>query len=100
MKISYAPFTMSLTAETTIYQNQYRCRVGQNDFNYTTNPSANKQSTTGSYIDQITGSEFRPYATCIGLYNAMDELLVVGKLATPYPIPPNTDMSFVIRWDS
>jgi hypothetical protein len=25
---------------------------------------------------------------------------VVGKLSTPYPVPPNTDMVFVIRWDS
>lgn len=54
----------------------------------------------GTLIDNITGSDFRPYATTVGLYNAANELLVVGKLATPYPIPSNTDMTFVIRWDS
>jgi hypothetical protein len=40
------------------------------------------------------------YATTVGLYNERDELLVVGKLSAPYPIPPNTDMTFVVRYDS
>jgi hypothetical protein len=91
---------MSFFAETTMYQNEYRCRVSENDFNYTQNPSATISASTGSYIDAITGSDFRPYTTCVGLYNERDELLVVGKLSTPYPIPPNTDMTFVVRWDS
>lgn len=91
---------VSFLAETTIYQNEYRCRISENDFNCTQNPSANKIGTTGSYIDNITGSDFKPYATCIGLYNDRDELLVVGKLSTPYPISPNTDMTFVVRYDS
>lgn len=92
--------TCSFMAETTIYQNEYRCHVSENDFNYTQNPSATKSTTTGSYIDAITGSDFRPYATCVGLYNDRNELLIVGKLSTPYPIPPNTDMTFVVRYDS
>ena len=92
--------TCSFLAETTIYQNEYRCHVSENDFNYTQNPSATKSTTTGSYIDAITGSDFRPYATSVGLYNARNELLIVGKLSTAYPIPPNTDMTFVIRYDS
>jgi hypothetical protein len=90
----------SFYAETTIYQNQYICRVNENDFNYTLNPSATISTSTGSYIDAVTGSDFRPYATTVGLYNSKDELLVVGKLSTPYPIPPNTDISFVVRYDS
>jgi len=94
--------TCSFLAETTIYQNEYRCRISENDFNYTTNPSAVTSSlgNTGSYINAVTGSDFRPYATCIGLYNERSELLVVGKLSTPYPISPNTDMTFVVRYDS
>jgi hypothetical protein len=88
------------TAESTIYENSVRCRVSENDFNYTLNPSANLAGSTGSYIDAVTGSDFRPYATTVGLYNESNELLVVGKLSTPYPIPSNTDITFVIRWDS
>lgn len=100
MPIAYSPFTMSLNAETTIYQNEVRCRVSENDFNYTLNPSANKAGTSGSYIDAVTGSDFHPYATTVGLYNDQDQLLVVGKLSTPYPIPENTDLTFIVRWDS
>jgi hypothetical protein len=100
MPIAYSPYTMSLNAQTTIYQNEVRCLVNENDFNYTLNPSANKAGTSGSYIDAITGSDFHPYATTVGLYNDKNELLVVGKLSTPYPIPQNTDITFIIRWDS
>jgi len=100
MALLYQPFTMSFQAETTIYQNEYRCHINENDFNYTTNPSATISSTSGSYSNAITGSDFRPYATCIGLYNERDELLVVGKLSQAYPIPPNTDVTFIVRYDS
>jgi hypothetical protein len=55
---------------------------------------------SGVLKDNLTGSDFKPYATCIGLYNERNELLVVGKLAQPYPIPANTDITFVVRWDS
>lgn len=93
-------FFISFKAESTIYQNEIRCLVYENDFNYTQNPSAVKSGTSGSYIDAVTGSDFRPYATTVGLYNDRDELLVVAKLARPYPIPQNTDMTFIVRWDS
>jgi hypothetical protein len=98
--IQATPYSISFLAESTIYQNEVRCLVNENDFNYTLNPSAIKDGTSGSYIDVVTGSNFRPYATTVGLYNDVDELLVVGKLSTPYPIPSNTDITFVIRWDS
>lgn len=100
MPISYSPYTMSLVVETTIYQNEVRCLVNENDFNYTQNPSATKAGTTGSYINAVTGSDFHPYTTMVGLYNDKDELLVIGKLSRPYPVPQNTDMTFIVRWDS
>ena len=120
----YNPYTLNLTAETTIYQNEVKCRVLENDFNYSQNPTVfartafitgsgalplfappGQQPTDGNIIDgtladNITGSNFHPYATTIGLYNDNNQLLVVGKLATPYPIPANTDITFIVRWDS
>ena len=50
--------------------------------------------------DNVTGSAFNPYATTVGLYNDANQLLVVGKLATPYQIPENTDITFIVKWDS
>ena len=97
---SYSPFTLKLTAESTIYQNEIRCHVNENEYNYTLNPSANAFGTSGSYIDAVTGSDFQPYATTVGLYNDADELIIVGKLGVPVPIPKNTDITFIIRYDS
>lgn len=113
------PYKLGLTAETTIYVNEVKCRVLENDFNYSQNPTAFKYITPitgssalpfysgstgiitdGTLADNVTGSSFHPYATTVGLYNESNELLVVGKLATPYPIPSNTDITFIIRWDS
>ena len=91
---------ISFLAETTIYQKEHRCHISENDFNYTQNLSAVKIGGTGSLSDNVTGSDFRPYTTCVGLYNERNDLLVVGKLSRPYPIPPNTDMTFVVRYDT
>jgi hypothetical protein len=103
MPISYVPYVLTLGSETTIYQNEVKCRVLENDFNYTQNPTALSQSISGSggqLANNVTGSAFNPYATTIGLYNDSNQLLVVGKLATPYPIPENTDITFIVKWDS
>ena len=93
-------YTLGFASEITIYQNEVRCVVNENDFNYTLNPSANKAGSTGSYIDAVTGSDFHPYFTTVGLYNDADELLLVGKMSRPYPVPQNSDMTIVVRWDS
>jgi len=94
---------IGFTEETTIYQNEVKCHVNENDFNYSQNPtmlSAVAMAPSGTIADNVTGSDYRPYATTVGLYSAANELLVVGKLGTPYPIPSNTDMTFIVRWDS
>ena len=124
MPIAYVPYKLSLTAETTIYQNEVKCRVSENDFNYSQNPTIFAQITSitgsnalpmfapygqtnklgiivdGAIANNVSGSSFNPYATTVGLYNESNELLVVGKLATPYQIPENTDMTFIVKWDS
>jgi hypothetical protein len=118
------PYSLGLTSETTIYVNEVKCRVLENDFNYSQNPTVFKNTTfitgalampfygpqggkaqvgiitDGTIADNLTGSSFHPYATTIGLFSSANELLVVGKLATPYPIPANTDITFIVRWDS
>ena len=121
---STIPFSLGLTSETTIYQNEVKCRVLENDFNYSQNPTVFKNVTPvtasaatpyyapyggvsawgvitdGTMADNVTGSSFHPYATTVGLYNDAGQLLVVGKLGTPYPIPSNTDITFIVKWDS
>lgn len=93
------PYTLTLTNESTLFQREIRCKINENEFNYTMNPSAVVPGSSGSLIDAVTGSEFRPYATTIGLYNDADELVMVAKFSTPIPIPQNTDMTIVVKYD-
>jgi len=95
---NYTPYTMSFQSETTIYQNRVTCHINENEFNYSMNPTC--MTVSGSIKDNVSGSEFNPYATTIGLYNEENELLAVAKFGTPIPIPRNTDMTVIVQWDS
>ena len=92
------PSTISFMSSYRIYENQYKCTVRENEFNYTQNPSA--RSGSGEfYYSFVTGSSFSPYVTTMGLYNDAKELLVVGKLSQPIPISLDTDTTFIVNFD-
>lgn len=97
MPVPYSPYKVKFKSTQTIYQQQYICQVDENEFNYTTNPTI--ANVSGSVHDFVTGSDFTPYVTSIGLYNEIGELLVVSKLAQPFRMPSNTDVNFVIKYD-
>ena len=66
--------------------------------NFTQNPTA----LTGSdnkLKDIVTGSEFTPYITTVGLYNDAQELIAVGKLGQPIPKPANTELTIKVKLD-
>jgi len=81
-----------------VFTSNYYCKVKDSEFNFTFNPSAITGS-NGTLRDNITGSEFRPYITTIGLYNDANELLGVAKLGRPTPKSSDTDMTFVVKLD-
>jgi hypothetical protein len=90
--------SLSFMSSYRIYENQYKCTIRENEFNYTQNPS----SVSGSgeyYYSFVTGSYFNPYATTIGLYNDNKELLVVGKLSQPIPLSDQIDTTFIVNFD-
>ena len=85
-----------------IYENEYQCMVEQHEYDYTLNPSArkNKHYLNPELANFTTGSNFRPYVTTIGLYNENNELLAVGKLGQAIRMNDETDMTFVVRYDT
>lgn len=93
----------------TIFETQYKCTISANEFNYSMNPSLlsssingqNKIRTSGSayYADYVTGSDFSPFVTTVGLYNNNKELIAVGKLAQPLSLSPNTDTTILVNID-
>ena len=82
-----------------IYTYSYHCNVKESEFNFTQHPSALKDS-SGSIADNISGSEFQPYFTTVGLYNDTNELIAVAKMAQPVPVSDNTEMTVVVKLDT
>ena len=90
--------TCSFSSSNTIFETQYKCTIGESEFNHSLNPSIISGS-DGIALDFTTGSFFTPYVTTVGLYNDARELIAVGKLAQPLPISKTTDTSILINID-
>ncbi len=54
---------------------------------------------TTSYRDFVTGSNFAPYITTIGLYDDNNDLLAVGRLAKPVKNDKELSIGFILRFD-
>jgi hypothetical protein len=95
-------FKLSFTNEYTVYENYITAHVKENEFNLTYNPSLRTTSSNAysEINDFATGSAFQPYASTLGLYNDDNDLLMVAKFGQPVPISVETDMTFLIRYDS
>ena len=94
-------FNLSVQNEHNIYENEVRCIVKESEFNLSYNPTLVTGSyESGSLLAFTTGSTFRPYATAIGLYNDDNELLMVAKVAKPIMMSPDTDMTFIVKYDT
>ena len=97
--ITSSNVTCSFSSSLTIYETQYKCTMGENEFNFSLNPSLISGSTDGTVYDYVTGSYFDPYVTTIGLYDELQNLLAVGKLAQPLPTTATTDTTILINID-
>ena len=93
--------SLAFQNEHIIYENEVRCIVKESEFNLSYNPSL----VTGSYSDGnlrsfATSESFQPYVTTIGLYNSNNDLLMVAKLGKPIVVSPDTDMTFIVKYDT
>jgi hypothetical protein len=91
--------TCSFLSSFKIQETQYKCTIRQNEFSFTLNPSVVSSSADGTLYGFITGSNFSPYITTVGLYDEMQNLLAIGKLAQPLPSSPTTDTTILINLD-
>ena len=89
--------TCSFTSSMTIYETQYKCTIRESEFNATLNPSA--RDSDGTLNSNVTGSYFSPYVTTVGLYDELQNLLAVGKLAQPLPTSDTTDTTILVNLD-
>jgi len=112
----YTNATMSFQNEHIIYENEVRCIIKESDYNLSYNPTlleyggqyiisgSDGYTLTGSLDSTVknfaTGSSFQPYVTTIGLYNDDNELLMVAKLGKPIVLSADTDMTFIVKYDT
>lgn len=85
--------------QTNLYSTAFFCRATNSEFNYSSNPTfvdSNKRIrvTSGSNILQT-----RTYVTTVGLYDANDNLLAVGKVNKPITKSPDSEAIFRVRLD-
>lgn len=95
--VTGSEITCSFSSSYTIYETQYKCTIGESEFNVTQNPSiADKDGKMLSFASQ---EYFSPYVTTVGLYNDQKDLLAVAKLGQPLPTSQTTDTSVLINID-
>jgi hypothetical protein len=91
--------SVNFSSSLRIYENQYKCTINENEFQFSLNPTLLSGSLDDVYYDFVTGSFFTPYITTVGLYNESNELLIVGKLSNPIPISQYTDTTIIVNLD-
>jgi hypothetical protein len=97
----YENATISFQNEHIIYENEVKCTINESEFSLSYNPSLVTGSyTSGSLRGFATSASFTPYVTTIGLYNDDNDLLMVAKLSKPIVISADTDMTFIVKYDT
>jgi len=96
--IIYTPFTASYRSTVTINELSVVARLDAGDFNMSTNITLTQDDDV-TYYSFVSGSDFAPYITTIGMYNDAGQLLAIGKLANSIRKRNDVDMNFLIRLD-
>lgn len=93
-----SPYTSSYRSTLTINELNVITKLDSGDFNMSTNLTLTKDDDS-TYQSFVSGSDFAPYITTIGLYDDFGRLLAIGKLAQPVRKRSDVDMNFLIRID-
>jgi hypothetical protein len=77
------------------------CEIKRNEYNVSSNASLRVGGTDDDnrLIPMVTGSDFRPYITQIGLYNDTGDLLALGKLGSPLKKRQDVDVTINVKFD-
>jgi prophage antirepressor-like protein len=79
----------------------YICKLKEDEFNFTSNPSIRLDNNPESEVPKAitSNSDFAPYITTVGLYTSFGELVAIGKLGTPIKKRDNVDLNLIVRFD-
>jgi len=95
-------FLLDFKSTQTITEHEIICRLNPSEFNMSLNPSLRVDGRINTQFAKsfITGSDFTPYITTIGLYNDKYEMVAVAKLSSPIPKLNDVPLNFIVRFDS
>jgi len=94
---------ISFNNTTEVNSSMFFCRLNNNEFNYSTNPTYLRDSKI--VVKSIPGSanQFNEmpfsYVTTVGLYSEINELLAVAKLSEPIKKTPENEFILRVRLD-
>ena len=81
-----------------VYERIIKCIIKNYEFNFSYNPTT-IISGSSNIKGFVSGSNFHPYITTIGLYNDSNDLLAVAKFGQPIPMPTETDLQILVKFD-
>jgi hypothetical protein len=93
-----SPYTASYRSTLTTYELGVVTKIDAGDFNMSLNPTLTADNDV-TYHSFVSGSDFAPYITTIGLYDDYGQLLAIGKLAQPIRKRSDVDINFLVRID-
>lgn len=84
-----------------IYEHTAVCNIKPSELNRTFNPTAFRQlsGSDDTYNTYIASGSSNPYITTVGLYNDLNELLVVAKLSSPITRTKYSDQTIIVKFD-
>ena len=94
-------FYLEYNSTLTLYEHEYICKLKEDEFNFTANPTIRLDNDPSSEVPKpiTSNSEFAPYITTVGLYTSNGELVAIGKLGTPIKKRDNVDLNLIVRFD-
>ncbi len=92
---------MAFQNQTNIQSSIYFCRAAPGEFNYSTNPTFLDANGNVQVIEDQTDPTERSFTfiTTVGLFNANNELMAVGKLSRPVEKNDEKDLNVRVRLD-
>ena len=91
--------SLTMRTEQDLNQSTYYCRLFNQEFNFSSNPTFLKTgSTLGDIRDDLVGDP-TVYITGLGLYNAHNELIAVAKVNEPVKKNFGNEQNFVVKID-
>lgn len=94
-------FQLNYRATKQVEEVSILCEIKRNEYNVSSNASLRVGGTDedNRLIPMVTGSDFRPYITQIGLYNDNGDLLALGKLGSPLKKRQDVDVTINVKFD-